>query len=408
MELLDYIKGLRSGRKAHYIEREAMNDPFLQEALEGYESIAGNHAKQIERLKTRTIKRVKPLKIANLNIQNWSIAATILLCISIGIVGYLLVNEQNTMRLENMQAEVREQSIPKEEIPEMSSQNENKSQEIIQTSPKELIAAFTPPVIIADEEADESALSFSTEDNFGIIESDEVVAESAEIIKSEYPKSESVAMIDLPLKTQADAEPEAVVVIVEADKVSDSRTSDKLITGKVVDADGESLPGVSIQIAGTNQETVTDIDGKFNLRSVVDSQLVLNYIGFETLKIPADTGNMLIAMTESTMELSEVVAGRSSRSRKESTITKQETPVPVTGMNEYRKYLRENAASSKDKQCRGIVEVRFYVDENGRPKDIIVSKNLCKTADNEAIRLINEGCNWTIGSQQVVIEVRFR
>ena len=381
MELLDYIKGLRSGRKAHYIEREAMNDPFLQEALEGYESIAGNHAKQIERLKTRTIKRVKPLKIANLNIQNWSIAATILLCISIGIVGYLLVNEQNTMRLENMQAEVREQSIPKEEIPEMSSQNENKSQEIIQTSPKELIAAFTPPVIIVAEDKME-----------------DVMIAADEIIESEQ------SIMDLSF--QAQAEPELVVIEVESDN-ADNRRMSKLITGKVIDASGEALPGVSIQIAGTNQETVTDIDGKFNLRSVVDSQLVLNYIGFESLRIAADTGNMLIAMTESTMELSEV-AGRSSRSRKESTITKQETPIPVTGMNEYRKYLRENAASSKDKQCRGIVEVRFYVDENGRPKDIIVSKNLCETADNEAIRLINEGCNWTIGSQQVVIEVRFR
>ena len=408
MELIDYIKGLRSGRKAHYIEREAMNDPFLQEALEGYESVAGNHAKQIERLKTRTIKRVKPPKIAHLNIQNWSIAATILLCISIGIVGYLLVNEQNTMKLENMQAEVREQSIPKEEIPEMSSQNENKSQEIIQTSPKESIAALTPPVIVADEvEVVESEMSISVEDIVeSMIESDEEVAESAEIMKSEVSES----MIDLPLKTQAEAEPEAVAVIVEADKVSDSQTSDKLITGKVVDADGESLHGVSIRVAGTDQGTVTDVDGKFNLRSSTNSQLTLDYIGFETLKIPADTGAMLIAMTENTMELSEVVvAGSSRRSRKESTVTKQETtPVPIIGMNEYRQYLRENAASSKNQQCRGVVELRFYVDENGRPKDIIVSKNLCETADNEAIRLINEGCNWTIGSQQVVIEVRFR
>lgn len=40
MGLLSYIKGDRKGRKAHNLEREAMQDPFLADALEGYGNVA--------------------------------------------------------------------------------------------------------------------------------------------------------------------------------------------------------------------------------------------------------------------------------------------------------------------------------------------------------------------------------
>lgn len=36
MGLLSYIKGSRKGREAHELEREAMQDPFLSDALDGY------------------------------------------------------------------------------------------------------------------------------------------------------------------------------------------------------------------------------------------------------------------------------------------------------------------------------------------------------------------------------------
>ena len=36
--LLSYIKGEREGRKAHDLEREAMQDPFLSDALDGYDN----------------------------------------------------------------------------------------------------------------------------------------------------------------------------------------------------------------------------------------------------------------------------------------------------------------------------------------------------------------------------------
>ena len=39
MGLLSYIKGNKKGREAHNLEREAMQDPFLADALDGYSNM---------------------------------------------------------------------------------------------------------------------------------------------------------------------------------------------------------------------------------------------------------------------------------------------------------------------------------------------------------------------------------
>ena len=35
MKLSDYIRGFRKGKEAHRLEKEAMRDPFLADALKG-------------------------------------------------------------------------------------------------------------------------------------------------------------------------------------------------------------------------------------------------------------------------------------------------------------------------------------------------------------------------------------
>ncbi len=57
MKLIDYIKGTRRGREANAIEREAMEDPFLADAIDGYESVYGSHSEIIARLEERIAKR---------------------------------------------------------------------------------------------------------------------------------------------------------------------------------------------------------------------------------------------------------------------------------------------------------------------------------------------------------------
>lgn len=51
MKLSDYIRGFRKGKEAHRLEKEAMRDPFLADALEGYSRVESGADEQIELLR---------------------------------------------------------------------------------------------------------------------------------------------------------------------------------------------------------------------------------------------------------------------------------------------------------------------------------------------------------------------
>lgn len=67
MNFLDYIKGQRKGSDAHRIEKDSMKDPFMYEAIEGFDSVEDDHIERINHIqnrlkaKTKTIKKHHPL-----------------------------------------------------------------------------------------------------------------------------------------------------------------------------------------------------------------------------------------------------------------------------------------------------------------------------------------------------------
>ncbi|WP_375586279.1 SusC/RagA family TonB-linked outer membrane protein [Cyclobacterium xiamenense] len=54
------------------------------------------------------------------------------------------------------------------------------------------------------------------------------------------------------------------------------------VTGRVLDENGEPLPGATITIQGTTRGTVTDLDGNFMIDAPEGSVLVFSYIGYES------------------------------------------------------------------------------------------------------------------------------
>lgn len=84
---------------------------------------------------------------------------------------------------------------------------------------------------------------------------------------------------------------------------------EKSITGLVTDSKtGEPLIGVSVTIEGTTTGTVTDIDGKFALKTPANSTLRLVYMGYitQTVKV-GNQSNLNIKLSEDTQLLDEVV-----------------------------------------------------------------------------------------------------
>ena len=82
-----------------------------------------------------------------------------------------------------------------------------------------------------------------------------------------------------------------------------------LVKGTVKDNLGEGVPGASVQVKGTSQGTITDLDGKFAF-SVPNknSILVISFIGYTTVEQKVDVQKpMMITLREDTKTLDEVV-----------------------------------------------------------------------------------------------------
>lgn len=82
------------------------------------------------------------------------------------------------------------------------------------------------------------------------------------------------------------------------------------ITGKVIDKNGESLPGVSIVVKGTTIGIVTDIDGNYSIEVPADAQILLfSFVGMKTQEMVIDGKTTInITMEEESIGLDEVVA----------------------------------------------------------------------------------------------------
>ncbi len=82
-----------------------------------------------------------------------------------------------------------------------------------------------------------------------------------------------------------------------------------LVKGTVKDNLGEGVPGASVQVKGTSQGTITDLDGKFAF-SVPNKNaiIVISFIGYVTVEQKVDTHKpMVITLREDTKTLDEVV-----------------------------------------------------------------------------------------------------
>lgn len=79
------------------------------------------------------------------------------------------------------------------------------------------------------------------------------------------------------------------------------------ITGVVVDENGESVIGASIIVKGTQNGTMTDVNGEFSLNAPEQSTLVITYIGYQPLEVRATSQKMQIAMNNRTTDLDEIV-----------------------------------------------------------------------------------------------------
>lgn len=94
------------------------------------------------------------------------------------------------------------------------------------------------------------------------------------------------------------------------------------VTGTVTDAtDGQTMPGVTVQIQGTTLGTVTDMNGEYTLTVAPDATLVFSFIGMTTREVPVDGRSIINVSLERDIALLDeiVVVGYGTRLKYELT-----------------------------------------------------------------------------------------
>lgn len=83
---------------------------------------------------------------------------------------------------------------------------------------------------------------------------------------------------------------------------------EKTVTGKVLGAKGEELPGVNVTVKGTTIGTITNAKGEFFLTVGENSVLVFSFIGYNTQEVSIGSQTRFsVSMKESSEDLTEVV-----------------------------------------------------------------------------------------------------
>lgn len=80
------------------------------------------------------------------------------------------------------------------------------------------------------------------------------------------------------------------------------------VSGKVLDDNGEPVPGANIIVKGTTVGTITDMDGSYSLTLPNGAtHLIVSFIGFESQELPITSSQLSTYLQPSVMALEEVV-----------------------------------------------------------------------------------------------------
>ena len=379
MNLKKYIQGDRKGKEAHRIEREALKDPFLQDALEGFDTMKGDHAKRIETLQRQVMVASRPKQHL---FAKWSVAATILLLISIG--GYLFFTDKGSNRpliaQQTQSIEIQKQtpSSNKDEIARAKQVGEVVQAPVARQresqSEKKRITE-TPQI-----EQEESAL-FADE----MLVVDVIIQRDTIVIPS-IDETNNLTSVN---QTRQDSSFAGLL----AGQMETAKYGSNNMNGKFEFKIEEPK---DFAVGGTNTNEAFEFKAfEFNDFTVQHAGKQIQELAINPISDPMNT--------TSHERLRKKIIGSTS-------VVKENKSEPTIGWETYNTYLKEKQNHPVDESgnpIKGEVKLSFHVSEQGNPINITIEKSLGEKADKEAVRLIEEGADWTCSKTQVSITIPF-
>lgn len=431
-----YLKGDLTPSEMHALEKKALSDPFLEDALEGAGQLTPDLlAEDLRSLHESLDNRIRKKDGKVVSIWVWSarIAAGLSL---IAVATWLVVmlagdGHQKELALNKDQktppAQESKQQAPivadtaDEEIAAESKPLEPQANQAKPEAPKPVAPAS------ADQEAnDESARTRDTGEpasNGTTTLSAEgasqpaVTSEKEEIPAPDELRSErkiaAAESSSSPAKAKRSMVPSASgYADMDKKTVTDSTAiplmetaiaASRIIKGQVTAEDGTGLPGVNVMIKGTNIGTVADESGNYQIRlPQPDSELVFSYIGYSGKEVDVkDENEVNIQLQEDASQLSEIVVvgyGTERVGDEENNTSIVEFALPDGGRKAFKQYLEKNLRYPEQallNKTEGKVTIQFNVETTGELSGFKIIRGIGNGCDEEVIRLIKHGPKWS-------------
>jgi hypothetical protein len=451
-----YHKGLLSARERHELEKAALDDPFLADALEGYIAAGVNIAADLNELKKRLAGKIEAVKVVEMQPAKKFLApflkaaAMLVLIAGSGLLVYQFAIKVKKEELAQVKPATIEQAKDADSISghitstvggktsglvttantaqEQPSVKDNKIT-ATRTKQEEQVASgnitTTETANAVKKLANENAPAGAVTQPGGIAPAKADEKEdpterpvSKEVTDKITVRKETKAGPAIKQETERDAKKNQAYQQPDDTKnrrpVTANRQADdgyyhyqqmNTFRGRVTDASNTGLPFANVTNLQDNVGIYTDVNGNFILTST-DSVLNVQVrsLGYDNnnVQLRKNVVSNQIIMQEDRKVLSEVVLSTkkpNAAAHSKDAGRKLIEPEPVDGWSSYDSYLANNLnVPDEFKQQKpagnNTVDVSFEVDKNGNPVNIRVEKSLCSSCDQEAIRLIKEGPKW--------------
>lgn len=421
--LEDYLDGKLDAKAMHFVERQALEDPFVAEALEGLkqspkrkQSLSILQKQLYDRISEQPIKR----KMWGITTHRLSIAATATVAfIAVSILFFM--RETNRKNAET--AARRQEGVVV---------NLDTTAALANTKPTKVdtAPALTKSALIdqAITEAKTGDLAKNTR-QAPVVKSASRFPQVEEIRPQEVreAKGEAAAFNSAAKMKAASVTNDAIMAAAPA--IASNRV---VFSGNVLnESNGKPVEGAVVKLSGSNKVTATDANGYFALpadSNAKDKDLLINAIGFRERPITnvADPNAIRNAMSgDKSLNEIAVIVGSNGRKKENipapkimlraeqnldgKSIGEITKPIPVSTIN-YSQYLENNNKLYNPKGPEQFVILSFKVRKNGRPTNIKVIKSLNTKADAEAKRLVQNGPDWLLpknGNDLVELSVKF-
>jgi TonB family protein len=420
-----YKKGELTTAEMHALEKQALSDPFLADALEGLEHISSQEfsgdmaqLKSAMQVEKKTTAWIWPLRIA---------AGVILAVVGV----WWFVSQMSKDQTEGeLVLQKSEELKPAADQPASSSDTiiatptaPKQNQQLALSKPKEVESNSQPPPTETTKNLQGLAVvekpTIEADKATTQVEVKEIapVAAPAEAIEEReaLPSKDDYKIVAKEAVENKKAAAPAMDPVPALRRTSVVET----ISGKVVSAeDGTPLPGVNVVVTGTNVGTVTDVNGNYQLQSpLTKPNLSFSFIGLKTKQLQVDGNKADISLETDTAQLSEVVVVGYGAARDENYTPLIKKAEPVGGLKAYNRYLDNDARyplTELDKKVKGRVSLKFTVKTDGSLAEFKIVKSLGKLFDDEALRMVKEGAAWTPTTEdnvpvesEVLVRVKF-